>query len=654
MQPWVHRIASQASRCDAAAASALPAAPPARCAHAVGLMPLAPRPQVVSPPPGQKRIVGFLQSAGAARGDGGSSEAGQAGEGACARAPEPEPEGDAQPGERQPACDAGDRPARTAEAYFATIVRACGPAPAPAPPCSEAEGGTGVAGGVRSGAQSAHAVALAGGRDVGNGLSGAPGAGGEAGGAAGGEASGAAGGAAGEAAGSQEHMPSLSDWAPASRAPCGGAEPDGAAQGVGVLAGSGEDSVWPDQAPRAWPEDLDAHLAEDDGWDSAGAAPGAAASDRAEEQPGTQAHAGAGSGSGEAGARPDGDGCGEDGSEPAQDWGERGARDGEEEEDDCGALAGLAGALVAERASANGRGPGAAPSAGQGAASRWRCLVCTFASNRPGVLRCALCDTLKGSRAWQPPPGVPPAAPVPSLVPALRHSPAGYSLASHAGASHRTPSGGVKQDARGGHPEARGLASRDSRACAASLAEQPGGAASSEERPNIEAGAPAAGGRVARGGAGATGAGCADPGAGGWERIGEGGGWRCCRCGEVVGGDAGERDCGASPGLDAVEEPGQQARMEHDDYHVALDMQRREAGGAPGGRPGAEGAAGRGAEQGPGAAGRSGSGVSGAARAARGRKRKGSSGAGALHGRGARSARGAMDAFVVRAGAGGS
>ncbi|PNH03025.1 DNA polymerase kappa [Tetrabaena socialis] len=73
--------------------------------------------------------------------------------------------------------------------------------------------------------------------------------------------------------------------------------------------------------------------------------------------------------------------------------------------DGGGCAVATAAAPAAAPAGASSTGPGAGAGAGGG---MWACRVCTFASNRRQLLRCEVCDCLKGST--QAPPGPPPPA----------------------------------------------------------------------------------------------------------------------------------------------------------------------------------------------------------------------------------------------------
>ena len=153
-------------------------------------------------------------------------------------------------------------------------------------------------------------------------------------------------------------------------------------------------------------------------------------------------------------------------------------------------------------------------------------------------------------------------------------------------------------------------------------------------------------GTAARGAYAAAGSQAAEP---DWEPAdgSASGGWRCRRCGEVV--DSGARSgegSGSGPGSE-----GAQARGAHDDWHFAVEMQRRESG--PGHEPGPKGlgpvASGVG-ERGGGGMGR---GVEPGGRAAGGRKRKASGTSKPVRDR-SRLSRGTMDAFLLRANSKGS
>lgn len=279
---------------------------------------------------------------------------------------------------------------------------------------------------------------------------------------------------------------------------------------------------------------------------------------------------------------------------------------------------------------------------------RWQCLVCTFAGNRGGVLRCALCDTLKGSRAWQPPRSgtlsktlAGAAAATLAETPDLLSS----ALRQEQGSCDRVGLGLVGSGGKGA-PSALAVGASGGAVPAARGAEEPGVPASAAaEAPGART-MHESGGNTASSGGAAEGLArpetmntlepSAEP---DWEPA-EGphcSGWRCRRCGEVVGG----RDLGLGLGSESpAGAPGEQARAEHDDYHLALALQRAESlTGAPGGRAGS----GLGFERGPAAAH-----ASGAGRGTKGRKRR-ASGNPTPGQRGVRSGRGTMDAFLQRA-----
>ena len=548
--------------------------------------------QVISPPHGQKTLAGFLQAGGggsdpdppgAARsaeeqlGGGAGGRAGEAGDGAVR--PDLDSEPDSARATGQPAADRDSGAAATASAYFSMAVHALGAR------TSEGRGDLKDSAEDLDCSKADSALPL---------------------------------GLAGEGPDSQAVMPSLRDWAGSDAAPAGSSELRAAAQdpGSGVWPGEQEES-----GEGAQPEGYCPLEAE---WE-AGAPGGGGEGDEDE--------------GGELGWGGDQGAC-----EAAADWSAGGgllyaggADDGGDDEEELGAHA----APVAERATAAGRAAPGGPGGERGAPTRWQCLVCTFAGNRGSVLRCALCDTLKGSRAWQPPRAgilskslVDPPAAAPADLPDLL-------------------SGAFQQEQRCrnraglGHASSGGKCDPLVAAASASGGAQP--SASGMEQPSTHAGGAAetGGAGAARDGGAASPRGVAPgvrhPGTQNvstepdWEPVGgrDGSNWRCRRCGEVVG----DRGPGPSSGSDVhAGAAGRQARAEHDDYHIALAMQRAESlHGAPGFRSGS------GCEGRPAAVR-----APGAGRGANRRKRR-ASGNPTPRPRGARSERGTMDAFLQRA-----
>lgn len=580
-------------------------------------------PQFTSPPPGQKTLAGFLQ--------GGSARDSRPFRGAA----EPPDAGGASVG-----TEGGGAPAGQPEALCEGFSPGSGQGP----------GGTEEAGGAARAASAYFAVATAPG-----GRARLPGAYGEAGRRASpldaqssgsdglAEASISAGASSGPAAnsveepgegsGSQALMPSLRDWAVPSGAPDdAGGSGGGAAQEGGSLAPSGgagdaEEGGWP---AGYFPAEAEA------GWADAGAAE----DDDAEED----------MADGAAGLAEPGDAGGPTlAPRIAASFG----RVGGVEEDEASDVRGSAPAQAAERAGPLGDARGSAGGAlrDRGPLARWQCLVCTFAGNRAEVLRCALCDTLKNSRAWQPP-RAPQAATLPEALPgslAATLDLLGRASAQAPGSGDAERCGGAAAaegpagflGAGGGASEApaSGAAAGAAPAAAeAEGAEPPLGSAAGAAPPHADT--------AAQGADAAAGSHAAEP---DWEPVDGSAcsGWRCRRCGEVVGGGAGSGE-GSGPGTGSA---GAQARGAHNDWHFALEMQRRESG--PGHEPGPRGL-------GPGASGagkRCGGGadraVEAGSRSAGGRKRKAGGNANSARER-SRLSRGTMDAFLLRANAKGS
>ena len=431
----------------------------------------------------------------------------------------------------------------------------------------------------------------------------------------------------GEGSGSQALMPSLRDWAVPTTAPdeAGGSGAAAAQEGVTLApsggAGFAEEGGWPG---GYLPAEAEA------GWADAGGA-----EDEDEEEDMADGAAGL--------AEPEDAG----GPTLAPRMGTSFDRVGGEEEDEaCGSAAHAEG-----RAGPPGDARGSAGGAvrDKGALARWQCLVCTFAGNRAGVLRCALCDTLKGSRAWQPP-RAPQAGTLPEALPGSlaasldlgRASPqaTGSGDAPRCGAAATEGPAGFHGAGAGASDALTSGAAAGAAPAAAEVqgAELPLGSAAGAE--------PVHAGNAARGAYAAAGSQAAEP---DWEPAdgSASGGWRCRRCGEVV--DSGARSgegSGSGPGSE-----GAQARGAHDDWHFAVEMQRRESG--PGHEPGPKGlgpvASGVG-ERGGGGMGR---GVEPGGRAAGGRKRKASGTSKPVRDR-SRLSRGTMDAFLLRANSKGS
>ena len=582
--------------------------------------------QVISPPPGQKTLVGFLQAGGgridpdppgAARsaeeqlGGGGGGKADGAGDGAVNSDLDPNPDPTTATG--QPAADRDSgAAAATASAYFSVAVHALG--------ARTSEGRSNSRGGAED-------------MDYPK-VKPDPGA--------------LAPGEAGEWPDSQAIMPSLRDWAGSAGAPAGGSGLRSAAQDAGLGSGPGDqsESVKGGQPDGYFPLEAE--------WE-------AGAPDEGEED--DEDEGGRLGWTGEPGLAGGGDHRGENRGGPLGWAGDLGAceaaadrsagdglpyprdlNDGGDEEEEYGPL-GAHAAPVAERATAAGRGPPGVPGAERGALARWQCLVCTFAGNRGGVLRCALCDTLKGSRAWQPP----------------RAGTLSRALADPAAAAPAAPpdllSGALKQEQGCCDRVGLRLASSGGKSAplvvAASASGGAGPATSGVEQPGTSTGGAAealgAGAALESGGGAALPRGAAE-GVGNpetqkpsakpdWEPVAgpEGSAWRCRRCGEVVGDR--EPDTGSgSVVLTGV--ASRQTRAEHDDYHIALAMQRAESlDGAPGVRSGS----GPGCERRPAAVQ-----APGAGRGANGRKRR-ASGNPTPRPRGVRSGRGTMDAFLQRA-----
>ena len=549
--------------------------------------------QVISPPQGQKTLAGFLQAGGggsdldppgAARsaedqlGGGGGSRADEPGVGAVSSDLDSKPDSARATG--QPAADRDSGAAATASAYFSVAVHASG--------ARTSEG----CGDLQDGAEDLDCIKAD---------------------------SALPPGLAGEGPDSQAVMPSLRDWARSAAAPAGSSELRVAAQDPGS-------GVWPgDQVESGVGAQPDGYCPLEAEWE-AGAPGGGEEGDEDE--------------GGELGWAGDQGAC-----EAAADWSAGGGMlcpggdDGGDEEEEPGAHA----APVAERATAAGRAAPGGAGGERGAPTRWQCLVCTFAGNRGSVLRCALCDTLKGSRAWQPPragtlskalvdpPAAAPAAPPDLLSGASKQEQGCYNRGGlwHASSGGKcAPLVAAASASGGAQPSARGM---EQPSTPTGGAAETGGAGAARD-----SGGGAASPRGVAPGVGylETQNASAEP---DWEPVGcrNGSGWRCRRCGEVVG------DGGPGPGSGADGHSGaadSQARAEHDDYHIALAMQRAESlNGVPGVRSGS-GCAGRpAAVQAP-----------GAGRGANRRKRR-ASGNPTPRPRGARSERGTMDAFLQRA-----
>lgn len=417
----------------------------------------------------------------------------------------------------------------------------------------------------------------------------------------------------GEGSGSQALMPSLRDWA----MPCGARDDAGgsggaaAQEGVTLAPSGGAGNL----GEGGWPAGY--FPAESEvGWADAGGA-----EDEEEEEDMADGAAGF--------------------VEPGDAGGSRMATSfdrvgGEEDDEACGGDAAHAAGPTGPPGDA--RGPAGGPLRDRGALARWQCHVCTFAGNRAEVLRCALCDTLKGSRAWQPP-RAPQAGTLPEALPgslAATLDLLGRSSAQAPGSGDAPRCGGAVAEGSAGFP---GLGARASDAPASDAAAGAAPAAIGAEEAELPLSDAA--GTAAQGADGAAGSQAAEP---GWQPAdgAAGGGWRCRRCGEVVG-------CGVGSGEGSGLESGSvaaQARGAHDDWHFALEMQRRESG--PGHEPGRRGlgpgVSGAGERCGGGA----GRGVEAGGRGAGGRKRKAGGNTNPVRVR-SRLSRGTMDAFLLRA-----
>ena len=576
--------------------------------------------QFTSPPPGQKTLAGFLQGGvprdsrpfrGAAQApDAGGADRGSEAGGASAGQPTALCEGlDSGSGQGPGGGEDAGGAARAASAYFAVATAPGGRARLPGAYGEARTGAYGEAGGVAGplGAQSS-------------------GSGGHA------EASVNAGGSSGlapntveepgEGSGSQALMPSLRDWAVPSGAPDDAGGPGRAAVQEGFsLAPSGDAG---DAGEGGWPAEYFPAEAEA-GWADIGGA-------EDEEEEDTDA--------GAAGLAAPGDPGGPTlAPRMAASFDRVG---GEQEDEACGNAA----AHAAGRAGSPGdaRGPAGGALRDRGALARWQCLVCTFAGNRAEVLRCALCDTLKGSRAWQPPraPQALPEALPGSLAATLGLLSRSSALAPGSGDAPRC--GGAAAEGPAGF-YGPGAGASDALASDASA----GSAPAAEEAEGAElplgsaAGAAQAHGGLAKGTDAAAGSQAVEP---DWEPVdgAAGGGWRCRRCSEVLG-----CGIGSDEGSDLeAGSAGAQARGAHDDWHFALEVQRRESGAGhePGPRGLGPGASGAGERFGGGA----GRGVEAGGRGAGGRKRKAGANANPVRDR-SRLSRGTMDAFLRRANA---
>ena len=434
----------------------------------------------------------------------------------------------------------------------------------------------------------------------------------------------------GEGSGSQALMPSLRDWAVPSGAPgdAGGSGGGGAQEDVSLAPSGGakdaEEGGWP---AGYFPAEADA------GWADAGGV-----EDEEEEEDVADGAAGL--------AEPVDPGGPTLAPRMAASFDRVG---GEEEDEACGSAAAHAAGRAGPPGDARGSAGGLLRD--RGALARWQCLVCTFAGNRAEVLRCALCDTLKGSRAWQPP-RAPQAGTLSEALPgslAATLDLLGRASAQAPGSGDAQRCGGAAAGGPAGFPGAAACASDAPASGEAAGAAPAAVGAEGAELPLGSAAATAApphASAVMQDADGAAGSQAAEP---DWEPVegAAGGGWRCRRCGEVVGCGAGSGE-GLEPGTGSA---GEQARGAHDDWHFALEMQRRESG--PGHEPGPRGL-------GPGASGaneRFGGGavrgIESGGRGAGGRKRKASGSV--KHGRErSRLSHGTMDAFLLRANAKGS
>ena len=581
-------------------------------------------PQFTSPPPGQKTLSGFLQG-GVPRDSrpfraAEAPDAGGGSGGAGGRAPEGQPEGMCEgldpgsgqgPGGREEAGGA----AHAASAYFAVATAPGGRARLP-----------GAYGEARTGA---YGEAGRGAGPLGTQTSGSEGHA-EANAAMGGS-SGLAPNAVeelGEGSGSQALMPSLRDWAVPCGAPddAGGSGAAAAQDGVSLApsrgAGDAEEGGWP---AGYFPAEAEA------GWADAGGV-----EDEEEEEDMADGAAGL--------AEPGNPGGPTLTSRMATSFDRVGGEQEEEAADACDSAAGHAAGRAGSPGDARGSAGGALRD--RGALARWQCLVCTFAGNRAEVLRCALCDTLKGSRAWQPPRA--PQA-LPEALPGSLAATLGLLSRSSApapGSGDAPRCGGATAEGPAGFP-GLGAGASDALASDASA----GSAPAAEEAEGAElplgsaAGAAQAHAGSAKGADAAASSQAAEP---DWEPVdgAAGGGWRCRRCGEVVGCGAGSGEGSGSGTGSAVA----QARGAHDDWHFALEMQRRESGaGHEGPRGLGPGASGAGERCGGGA----GRGMEAGGRVAGGRKRKAGANAKPVRDR-SRLSRGTMDAFLLRANAKGS
>ena len=575
-------------------------------------------PQVTSPPPGQKTLSGFLQG-GSARDSRSSRSVAEPPAADCTEvtgtsADQPEPVCKGQGSGLGPGPDGREDAsgaARAASAYFAVATHAPGGRARLPGGYGDAARGAGPLGAQSSGSDG-HAGAGA-----------AAGAGGNFGPVASPVED------LGEGYESQGVMPSLREWAASAGAPgdaSGGlAAQEGDSLAVGRGAGDTEES--------SWPEGYFPAEAETDSGD---------AGDAEDEEEGEEAEGGA------AGFAEPGD------PSLAPGQGSMGSRTEGEEEDEAAGERGHASVHAAGRAGQAGyaREPGGAVR-DRGALARWQCLVCTFAGNRAGVLRCALCDTLKGSRAWQPPRAVQ-AGTLPDALPGSLAA----TLDLLGRASSRAPGSGDALQSADAAAQGPAGSVRPSGACAGAsdvpASDAAGGAApapveaeGAESQPGSEADvAPPHAGTATQGADSAASSPAAKP---DWEPVEgpSGGGWRCRRCGEVIGGGVA---WGGESGSEAGS-VGAQARGAHDDWHFALEMQRLESG--PGHEPGPRGIGSGASGAGDRSGGGPGRGVGVGGRGAQGRKRKASGKLRPVRER-SRLSRGTMDAFLLRANAKGS
>ena len=331
--------------------------------------------QVTSPPPGQKTLSGFLQGGGArdSRPPRGAAEApaaddaGGGTEDAGASAGQPEPMCGGQgsgsgpgPGGREDASGA----ARAASAYFAVATHAPGGRARLPGAYGNAGRGAGPLGAQSGGGGGPAGAGAAAGRYPGTG----PDPGDEA----------------GEGCESQGIMPSLRDWAalPAAPGDASGSGGGAAQEGVSLAVCRGACDV----EESGWPEGY-FPVEEEAAWGDRGGA---------EDEEGAEAE------DLDAAALADpGDlGC----PTLAPRKVPLGNRVGDELEEEAAGACANASAHAVGHAGQPGDAGGSMGGGlrDRGALTRWQCLVCTFAGNRAEVLRCALCDTLKGSRAWQP------------------------------------------------------------------------------------------------------------------------------------------------------------------------------------------------------------------------------------------------------------